>query len=313
MKPSVSKELSKVFSEKVANSIDALLAYWDEKQICRYSNDAYRKWFGRTREDMVGKVTMKELLGPLYPKNLPYIEGALRGDVQVFERDTPTPDGTVRHSLATYTPDIEDGRVVGIITHVVDITKQKNTEMELSLAKKKAEELSTHDYLTGLPNRVLLNDRIESSILIAKRRNLLFAVSILDLDCFKKINDTFGHLAGDMVLVEIANRSQSALREYDTISRFGGDEFVILLPEIQQREEIEIVGNRLLEYSRMAISFQDKLIQPSLSLGIAVYPNDGTDRETLLKKADRALYVAKSMGKNRLSFAEDWSSLPVKS
>jgi len=128
----------------------------------------------------------------------------------------------------------------------------------------------------------------------------------MDLDGFKKINDTLGHFAGDLVLVEIAKRSQAALREYDTISRFGGDEFVILLPEIQRKEEIDVIANRLLEYSRAPIPFHGKLIQPSLSLGIAVYPNDGIDRETLLRKADLALYVAKAMGKNRLSFAEDW-------
>ena len=295
-----------MFSEKVANSIDALLAYWDAQRVCRYSNDAYLKWFGRKRAEMVDKVTMQELLGPLYLESLPFIEEAYKGVIQVFERDTPMQDGTVRHSLATYTPDIEKGRVIGIITHVVDITKQKNTESELSIAKKKAEELATHDYLTGLPNRFLLNDRIESNILIAKRRNLYFAVSIMDLDGFKKINDTLGHFAGDLVLVEIAKRSQTALREYDTISRFGGDEFVILLPEIQRKEEIDVIANRLLEYSRAPIPFHGKLIQPSLSLGIAVYPNDGIDRETLLRKADLALYVAKAMGKNRLSFAEDW-------
>lgn len=291
------------YSKRVADSISAMLAYWDRNQVCRFANAAYLEWFGKRAEDMVDKLTLRELLGPLYEKNRPYIEAALNGEIQVFERDIPTPDGTIRHSLATYTPDVSEGEVRGIVVHVADITNIKKLELELIESKKQAEALATHDYLTGLPNRVLLNDRIDAAIALASRGKRRLAVSIMDLDSFKKINDTYGHLAGDMVLVEIANRSKKALRESDTISRFGGDEFVVLLPEIGTREEIEIIGKRMLDYSRLPIKFGQEEILPSFSMGIAVYPENGGSKDTLLRQADVALYRAKSQGKNQIAFA----------
>lgn len=101
----------------VSDHISAMIAYWDNRQICRFANNAYLEWFGRTREEMVDRITMEELLGPIYSKNLPYILNALKGERQVFEREIPLPDGTgSRHSLATYTPDIADGYVRGFLS-----------------------------------------------------------------------------------------------------------------------------------------------------------------------------------------------------
>lgn len=112
---------------RVVNHISAMVAYWDTNQRCVFANSAYREWFGRTPEEMVG-ISMRELLGPLYEKNLPYIEAALRGFKQVFERQIPLPDGTVRESIATYTPDIVDGEIKGFSVHVADVTGMKKRE-----------------------------------------------------------------------------------------------------------------------------------------------------------------------------------------
>ena len=116
----------------VADHVDAMLAYWDKDEICRFANNAYKKWFGRGREDMVNKMTMSEVLGPLYEKNLVYIQGALNGIQQQFERDIRLPSGELRHTIANYFPDIRDGKVLGFSVHVADITALKKLELELN-------------------------------------------------------------------------------------------------------------------------------------------------------------------------------------
>jgi PAS domain S-box-containing protein len=115
--------------------IDAMVAFWDKDQRCVFANNAYREWFGKTREEMLG-TRLQDLLGPLYKKNLPYIAAAYAGRKQVFEREIPTPDGTsIRYSLATYTPYIVDGEVQGIFVHVADVTPLKKLEAELRASK----------------------------------------------------------------------------------------------------------------------------------------------------------------------------------
>lgn len=115
----------------VADRISAMLAYWDKDLVCRFANAAYIVWFGKTREEMVDKITIQELLGPLYEKNLPYISGALEGKNQTFEREIPLPSGEIRHSLANYFPDFENGIVRGFFVHVADITQTKILERDL--------------------------------------------------------------------------------------------------------------------------------------------------------------------------------------
>lgn len=115
----------------VADHVSAMLAYWDNDLVCRFANAAYMDWFGKTREELVNKVTIKELLGPLYEKNLPYISGALKGHKQTFEREIRLPSGELRHSLGNYFPDIENGVVKGFFVHVADITQIKLLEYEL--------------------------------------------------------------------------------------------------------------------------------------------------------------------------------------
>jgi PAS domain S-box-containing protein len=118
---------------KAVNHISAMLAYWDRDEICRFANDAYLDWFGKAQDEMVDRMSLRELLGPLYEKNSPYIREVLRGNRQVFEREIVTPSGERRYSLATYSPDVERGNVLGFVAHVVDITPTK--ELEISITK----------------------------------------------------------------------------------------------------------------------------------------------------------------------------------
>ena len=286
----------------LVDHLDAMVAYWDIHQVCVFANNAYRDWFGKSREQIVG-LTLKELVGPsLYAKNLPYIQAAYAGQKQVFEREIAAPDGRLRHTLATYTPDIVDGVTRGIFVHAADVTPLKMLEHELQSAKTKAELLAAHDFLTGLPNRVLWQDRITQALALAKRQRNMLALVSVDIDDFKKVNDTYGHGGGDRLLVEIARRMKATLRDVDTVARLGGDEFTILIPEIVSSSQAEVVTERLLAALKQPFRLGSETLVPTCSLGIALYPGDGTTPDVLLINSDRALYAAKKHGKGCYAF-----------
>ena len=287
---------------KVMDNVDVMLGYWDRDLRCRFANAAYETWFGRPRGEILG-ITMKDLLGPLYELNLPYIQGALCGEVQMFERDIHTPDGTTRHSLACYYPDISDGIVRGFSVQVADVSKLKWLEIELKAAKKQAELLATHDFLTGLPNRVLLMDRISAAISLAERSSNLAAVIAIDLDRFKAINDTYGHEFGDQILKELAIRMRESIRDTDTITRLGGDEFILLATEFNDMNDLQLATIRLLNAVRQPLHCQGVILTPSCSCGIAVFPSNGAAATELLTNADLALYQAKRLGEGHFVFA----------
>jgi diguanylate cyclase (GGDEF)-like protein/PAS domain S-box-containing protein len=288
---------------RVTNQVTAMLAYWNTDKICLFANDAYQDWFGKSGKEVMG-MTMQELLGPLYEKNLPYITAAMNGERQVFERAIPTPSGEIRHSIATYTPDIVDGKVRGMIVHVADVTPLKKLERELQEAKATAEQLATHDFLTGLPNRVLLMDRISQAISFAKREKRSVAVITIDMDDFKEINDIYGHGEGDRLLVEVASRMKNSIRATDTVSRHGGDEFLLLaISKTDSTESITTLVERLLEKVRCPFAIKGSTIVPTVSVGIAVFPKDGSNPEELMSRSDEALYVSKNLGKDRYTFA----------
>ncbi|MEL1134504.1 GGDEF domain-containing protein [Desulfitobacterium sp. THU1] len=163
---------------------------------------------------------------------------------------------------------------------------------------KRIHELAYHDYLTDLPNRVLFSDRLNQAILSAKRTNENFAVIFLDLDDFKKVNDTLGHDQGDLLLKEIANKLTETLREEDTVSRYGGDEFLVLAQNISA-EAIEELPRRIIESLERPFDLEGQSIYITASLGVSVYPVDGETVDQLIKSADIAMYKAKKNGKSQ--------------
>jgi diguanylate cyclase (GGDEF)-like protein len=162
--------------------------------------------------------------------------------------------------------------------------------------------LAEHDFLTDLPNRLLLNDRISQALNLASRRKTKLALLFLDIDHFKKINDTLGHGIGDKLLVELSKRLQICLRSTDTISRQGGDEFVILLPEITDNQDAAEIAEKLISFTSSSFDIDLNEINISISIGIAVYPDDGETAEILMKNADTAMYHAKSEGRNNFQY-----------
>ena len=159
------------------------------------------------------------------------------------------------------------------------------------------------DALTGLPNRVLFSDRLNQALLLAKRNESLSALFFLDLDGFKPINDTFGHAAGDELLITVAKRLLDCCRESDTVARIGGDEFTIVVNEIKTVADCEIIAEKILTELSVPFALQEDEVTIGVSIGIATYPVNGSDAELLLKNADHAMYAVKSGGKNTYKFA----------
>jgi diguanylate cyclase (GGDEF)-like protein len=159
-----------------------------------------------------------------------------------------------------------------------------------------------HDFLTGLPNRMLLNDRVSHAITLAPRHEKKVAVLFLDLDGFKHINDSLGHPTGDKLLQSIAQRLVGCVRLSDTVSRQGGDEFVVLLSEIEQAEDAAVAARRMLDSVAEAHSIDQHDLHVTTSIGVSVCPDDGLDAETLIKNADTAMYQAKENGRQSYQF-----------
>jgi diguanylate cyclase (GGDEF)-like protein/PAS domain S-box-containing protein len=176
---------------------------------------------------------------------------------------------------------------------------------DVSAARAMAEEMThsaQHDFLTGLPNRVLLNDRVNQAIALAGRHSKKVAVLFLDLDGFKHINDSLGHPTGDKLLQSIAKRLVGCVRAADTVSRQGGDEFVVLLSEMEQQEDAAISALRILDAIAKAHSIDQHDLHLTASIGVSVHPEDGNDAETLIKNADTAMYQAKENGRQSYQF-----------
>ncbi len=169
----------------------------------------------------------------------------------------------------------------------------------LSDSNQRVRTLALTDPLTGLPNRALLGDRISQAILAAGRQGQALAVLHLDLDDFKPVNDAYGHRAGDAALVAVADRLNGAVRRSDTVARVGGDEFVVVLAQIARHPDAMLVAEKIIELVRQPIDAQGNAVVLSASVGVAIYPQDGSDVATLVSRADQAMYRAKQAGKNR--------------
>jgi diguanylate cyclase (GGDEF)-like protein/PAS domain S-box-containing protein len=189
------------------------------------------------------------------------------------------------------------GKVTGAVIVFHDVSAAKAMTVQMS-------ELAQFDVLTGLPNRGHLNDRIGQAITAAHRRSGKFAVLFLDLDHFKHINDSLGHPIGDKLLQSVAKRMASCVRESDTISRQGGDEFIVLLSEIADAKNAALCAQKLLTMLRAPNFIGHHGLEISASIGISIYPDDGLDPETLIKTADTAMFQAKEHGRNNYKFFE---------
>ncbi|MCF8199196.1 MAG: EAL domain-containing protein [Sulfuritalea sp.] len=189
--------------------------------------------------------------------------------------------------------------IEGALTHYIgscfDISERKDAERHLQF-------MANHDALTLLPNRALLDDRIRQAIVTSRRKDSRTAILLFDLDRFKLINDTLGHDAGDQVLETVASRLTSQLRETETVARHGGDEFIILVPDIESIDHLSMLAQKILHIVAEPHTIGEKELHITPSIGISIFPDDGTDGPTLLRNAETAMYHAKGVGRNNFQF-----------
>ena len=203
-------------------------------------------------------------------------------------------DGSWRWLEASGVNKLHDPNIKGIIANIRDVTQRKQAEDTIR-------EQAMRDSLTGLPNRQEFAARFEQVLSEAKRHGRQFAVMFLDMDRFKNINDRLGHSTGDAMLKVVASRLSSCLRAEDIASRFGGDEFLVLINETRSSKDVVAAAEKILKSVNLPVKSGDHTLYPSVSIGIAIYPHDGLDLEGLKKNADIALYRAKANGRNRFS------------
>jgi len=190
----------------------------------------------------------------------------------------------------------ENGEPVNYVGVSTDISVIKEAEEKLN-------HLAYYDPLTGLPNRMLFSDRLAHQVVCSKRGNSCFALLFIDLDRFKNVNDTMGHVVGDALLVKVAERLKDSVRDSDTLCRIGGDEFTLILSDLSEEENAGMIASTIVQNLARSFEIESSLLYIGASIGIALFPKDGSDSETLLRKADAAMYLAKDAGKGVYRYA----------
>jgi len=218
-------------------------------------------------------------------------DGFWRGEINIQTKNM----GLKTCSLTVSSVLDDRGGVIHYVAMYVDITHAKEQQ-------EKLKQLAHYDSLTGLPNRSLFADRFKQAVAHSKRNDTPLAICFLDLDRFKPINDEFGHDIGDQLLIQVAARISTSVRDGDTVSRQGGDEFALLLGELESHDQCEQIVNRMLHSLSKPYLIDGNSHHVTASCGIAFYPNDSDELDTLMRQSDQAMYAAKRAGKNRLTF-----------
>ena len=219
-----------------------------------------------------------------------------RGEVLELEYRVIGREGGVKWVSARGKPLYDaSGNVYRVIGVSQDVTERKRREDEVRF-------LAYHDTLTGLPNRRLLDDRLAQAVHLAQRRDRKVAVMVIDLDRFKEVNDALGYRAGDLVLRQVADRLAGCVRKADTLARHGGDEFVVVIPDLQLESDCKVVAEKILAALQSEFRSDGRIFGLGASIGISLYPDDAGDGEALLRNADVAMYRAKQLGRNHYLF-----------
>lgn len=266
-----------------------------QDRLFRYANTFFLNLFGYTADELIDKLGPLDLLSSdqhaILMQKMDDRSSGLPG--MRYELSAIRRDGTAFPITIQGSPSVFNGKPASVGT-VLDISAQKSAELKIR-------ELADFDVLTGLPNRRLLRDRVTQLLATAEREQSAVTLMFLDLDHFKRVNDSLGHSVGDELLCAVAERLSASIRRVDTLARLGGDEFVLALPGIQAAGAAE-VARRLVAACgvHFLVAGHDLTVTPSI--GISIYPQDGKDIETLLKNADVAMYKAKEQGRNTFQF-----------
>ncbi|MFO1435298.1 MAG: EAL domain-containing protein [Gammaproteobacteria bacterium] len=285
--------LQRTALESVANGI--MIVNIDHEII--WVNPAIESLSGYSREELIGRSPNLLSGGAIRSSQCAeLIEARQRGGVWSGEVVNRRKDGTqyTVHETVTALGD-SAGRTTHFVAVLADITALKNAEARM-------QHMATHDALTGLSNRTLFRERLREAFSMASRSGQSVAVLLLDLDRFKTINDTLGHLRADELLQAVAGRLHRCLREHDTVARLGGDEFTIMLPDLDNTEHAALVAGKILASLSEPFDVGGHSVSITTSIGVSVFPEDGTDIDEVLQRADAAMYQSKAMGRNTYQF-----------
>ena len=302
---SIQKSLEKTIQEQHERNIESFetltnatieaLLIFDDNKVCIQTNKIAPELFGYKPEEMIGKSALDFISEKSYEHVKVVIQNA---DQEPYEALMQRKDGSTFPAILRGRDMKLDNKNIRV-SAVMDITQMKQKEEEIA-------KLAYYDSLTLLPNRTLLENRIGQMVLKSKRTHHYGALMFVDLDYFKTINDTKGHITGDMILIECASRLQSITRDYDTISRFGGDEFVVLIDtqtdnELHAIQDVTVIAQKILKILKIPFIVDDSEYLLSASIGISMF-NDAVSGKELMKRADSAMYVVKENGKDSFSF-----------
>ena len=294
----------------VMESIRYGVLFTDSNLKCRIANRAFRDMWGIPDELFARCPTIRELIKfnrhngiydipeEKFDSYLDKREKAIRDGGGVSE-EFLRKDGIVYQYQCVILPD--GGRMLTYF----DITKHKNSQAQLAKDLEKVQGLANRDPLTGLPNLRLLKERFFNILSMTKRKGWKAAILFIDIDGFKEVNDTYGHMVGDIILKMVAARLLKIIRESDTVARIGGDEFLIIQTEVNDKETIAFVADKILNKLADPFDLAGTEIKIGASIGIAIYPEHGNNIQLLIKKADKAMYKAKKLGKGTYTFTPD--------
>lgn len=286
------KQKEELFRLMIENSSDVITVL-DPDGTVRYGSPSLERVLGYAPDELIGR----NLFDYIHPEDRAKAHGVLleglsqRGKPVAFDIRLRHKNGSWRFVESTGSNQIDTRGVEGIVLNSRDITERRLAEQELDF-------LAYHDILTELPNRLLFTEHLEIAIESAADEGHMAAVLFLDLDRFKVINDTLGHTLGDELLRSVAARLSGTLQESDVVSRWGGDEFTILLPQVTDTQEVVRATQRIIAALSAPFELQDSEYYITATVGISVYPSCGQDAETLIRNADTAMYRAKELGKN---------------
>jgi diguanylate cyclase (GGDEF)-like protein/PAS domain S-box-containing protein len=254
-------------------------------------NAAFEKLTGWSPGEWLGKPFAPIVHPDDLPLAIDVLERVLSGQNASFELRIRAKSGDYLTAEFSAAPLVEEGRITGLLGVARDVTERKK-------AQDIIRQLAYHDALTGLPNRALFEDRLRVTLAQAQRQRQMVAVMFLDVDRFKIVNDTLGHSGGDVLLRDIAAELTGVIRDGDTVARVGGDEFTLLLPAVNDESDAVAVAERILDTLKQPRFVEGQEFSVTTSIGITVFPQDGTDVHTLLRNADTAMYRAKERGRD---------------
>jgi diguanylate cyclase (GGDEF)-like protein/PAS domain S-box-containing protein len=272
---------------------DAIVTLDAQHRVVEW-NPGAEQLFGYTDKEVMGQeldslVTNSDLMEEAVGFTRSVMDG---GDIPPTETVRYRKDGKPVDVILAGSPIRVRDQLVGAVAVYIDISQRKRMEQQLAHS-------ATHDALTDLPNRMLFNDRLNMAIEQADINQSKVAIMMLDLDRFKEVNDTLGHDVGDILLQAVGSRLKNTLRNSDTVARMGGDEFMLILPNVMLAKNADSIAEKILVGFQKTFKIEDHWLDVTISIGIAIYPDDGEDGETLIKNADIAMYQSKQGGRNQ--------------